>query len=352
MTKCNLCLQNDADKSGSHIITDYILRSMLVDGDTSTRSEKIISNRIDSIGTDLFLGRGIQQEKVSELIGRDLTDVDLSKNINHYTFDNILCSNCERRLSHLESLFKENIYDSLKKQRTVNNKIDLPPENTNTFKLFWLSIIWRCSIVKFDTFNLDSKSESRLGRLLDSSLGNSLKETRELIERNDLNINREVLGVLFVKEFDDYLTNIVFCNPFLKTPYILVLNDFYIFYYSNEGHVKSIKQSMYRLDKLFKPDDYINLGNCKSIRIGIVPTENFKDSRSYIYGLKVQDFLEKIIQLFKDSYSLLFGSNPSREIIAEFVNSVVNKDEVTVFERYKTVRIHQKIREILIKYIG
>jgi hypothetical protein len=352
MTKCNLCSQNDADKSGSHIISDFILRSMLVDDNTSTRSEKIISNRIDSIGTDLFLGRGIQQEKVNELIGRDLTDEDLSKNINHYTVDNILCSNCEKRLSHLESLFKENIFDSIKKHRTLNNGIELPPENTNTFKLFWLSIIWRCSIIKFDTFRLDSKSESKLGRLLDSSLGNSLKETKELIERNGININREVLGVLFVKEFDDYLTNIVFCNPFLKTPYVLVLNDFYIFYYSKEGHVKSIKQSMYRLDRLFKPDDYINLGNCKSIKIGIVPAENFIESRSYIYGLKVQDFLENIIQLFRDSYSLLFGSNPSREIIAEFVDSVVNKDDINVFERYKTVRIHQKIKEILTKYIG
>ena len=352
MPICKLCNEREADKSGSHLITDYILRSMLVDGDTRRRSDRIISNRIDTFGTDLFLGRDINQDKVNELLGRDISDEELARNINHYTVDKIFCSACEDRFSHLESIFKTDVYDEIQSIDTTDKSVGLSEDKTFVFKLFRLSIFWRCSVVKFDTFSLDSKSERRIGSILNESLGNSVNDTKELIKKNSSKINSEVLGVLYVQNTDDYLSNIVFCNPFLNMPYQLVINDFYLFYYSKQGHVNAIKQSMYKLDNLFKIDDYVNLNNCVTIKIGIIPEKNFKDSRSYIYGLKTSSFLKNNIELFKDAYSLVLGESPSSEAIGSFVDDLVNKDDINVFERYKTDRILLKIKENIIKYVG
>ncbi|MEX2512126.1 MAG: hypothetical protein WD398_04405 [Cyclobacteriaceae bacterium] len=117
MDKCRLCNIKNADFKGSHLISDFILRSMLVDGNPSKRSDKIVSNRIDTLGTDLFLGREIDEEKVRKLLDRDLTEDEKTNNINHYTVDNLICTQWEKRLSYLETIFKTDIYDKFKHNR-------------------------------------------------------------------------------------------------------------------------------------------------------------------------------------------------------------------------------------------
>lgn len=352
MDKCRLCNTNDADFKGSHLISDFILRSMLVEGNPSKRSDKIVSNRIDTLGTDLFLGREIDEEKVRNLLDRDLTEDEMTNNINHYTLDNLICTRCEKRLSYLETLFKTDIYDKLKTIEVKKNSISLDLKMTCVFKLFWLSIVWRCSVAKFGSFSIDTKSENRIKSIIHNSLGDNVKDTRELIDKNCSTINEETIGVLYAIETDDYLKNLVFLSPFLQMPYSLIINDFYIFFYSKYGHVKAMKQSMFKLDNEFKHEDYINGPKCSSIKIGIIPSDKFNASREYVYGLKAKDFLDKAVKLHDDTFILVTGKTPNREITANFVDILVNEKNVNLNERYKENRILLKIKENIIKYVG
>ncbi|MBS2101084.1 hypothetical protein [Carboxylicivirga linearis] len=352
MPTCKLCNKRDANKTGSHLISDFILRSMLVEGNPSRRSDRIISNRIETLGTDLFVGRDVNQEKVNELLDRDLSDEDLANNINHYTVDNLLCTVCEDRLSYLETIFKTDIYDKLDALPIQDNKIVLDSEVTCVFKLFWLSVIWRCSIANFGTFKIDNKSENRIRKIINDSLGESIEETRKLIQENCPQINSETIGVLYVKEVDDYLKNLVFCSPFLKMPYVLVINDFYIFFYSKSGHVNAMNQTMFKLDNEFKKDNYINKKNCKSIQIGVVKAEKFKESRDYIYGLKAKDLLDKAVALHNDTFNLATGTKPTGKVIGNFVDALVNEEGVNMHDRYKEDRILRKIKENIVNTIA
>lgn len=85
------------------------------------------------------------------------------------------------------------------------NSIILDTKMTCTFKLFWLSIIWRCSVANFGTFKIDTKSENRIKNIIHNSLGDNVKDTRELITKNYDTINEETIGVLYAKETDNYL---------------------------------------------------------------------------------------------------------------------------------------------------
>ncbi|MDW7694012.1 hypothetical protein R9C00_04580 [Flammeovirgaceae bacterium SG7u.111] len=350
MNKCRLCNNNDADFEGSHLISDFILRSMLVDGNINKRSDKIISNRIDTLGTDLFLGREIDEEKVKKILDRDLTEDDRKNNINHYTINNLMCTICEKRLSYLETIFKIDIYDKLSALEVNIKSTSLDSKMTCIFKLFWLSIIWRCSVANFGTFSIDKKSENRIKHIIYNSLGDNVKETRELITKKCSIINEETIGILHVTKTDNYLKNWVFLNPFLQMPYSLIINDFYIFFYSKYGHVKAVKQSMFKLDNEFKLEDYINAPKCSSIKIGIISPAKFDISRKYIYSLKAEDFLKKATELHHDIFLLSTGKVPPKEITASFIDILINEKNVNFNERYKEKRILLKIKENIIKH--
>jgi hypothetical protein len=350
--RCKLCETNEANKKGSHIIPDFILRSMLVNDNTSKRSDKIVSYNIDVFGTDIFFGREINKENITKLLNRDLTDKEISLNINHYTVDNVFCTKCENRFSFIESLFNSEFYNLLKQTSCEDKILDLKDKGVSTFKLFWLSVIWRCSIVSFQNFSIELRYSNKLKSLLNNCLGQTLNDTKKLIIENYSLINNEVLGVLFANKIDNYLDNLVFCNPFLKMPYTLVINDFYLFYYAKPTHLKSTNQTMYSLENLFKPNDYINNIQCESIKIGLIPQLNFKESRKCIYGIKASAFLKNATKRFSDVYYLVFKNKPTKKAIGVFVNDLLFSDNINDFERYSDERVITKTIENIIKYVG
>ncbi|MEX2512127.1 MAG: hypothetical protein WD398_04410 [Cyclobacteriaceae bacterium] len=109
---------------------------------------------------------------------------------------------------------------------------------------------------------------------------------------------------------------------------------------------------MFKLDNEFKLENYINAPKCSSIKIGIIPSDKFNESREYVYGLKAGDFLKKAVKLHDDIFLLVTGKSPNREITANFVDILVNEKNVNLNERYKENRILLKIKENIIKYVG
>ena len=59
----------------------------------------------------------------------------------------LLCESCEQHLSRIEKNFKTSWYDEGRLPQNMNNEfLELKHFDYNQFKLFHLSILWRCSV--------------------------------------------------------------------------------------------------------------------------------------------------------------------------------------------------------------
>lgn len=112
---CLLCKSQEADKTNSHIISDFLIRSMLLLNNDGKRSEKTFNNTISTFDSSFHFGREAREDEIEGIIGRKLTEEEMASRTNPYARDHIFCSSCERRLSFVESLFNEKFYKELKK---------------------------------------------------------------------------------------------------------------------------------------------------------------------------------------------------------------------------------------------
>lgn len=154
MQNCKLCLVKEADKPNSHIIPKFL-------GKRIFSSNPRYSIKVDRKGKS----RKIQ---------------DISKE------SNILCKDCEKRLSHLETLNSRKI-TSINNYNNLKNKFELTNYGKNKileclninpigFKIFLYSMVWRCSISnlpEFESFELDTETEAELRFFLVNILKNS-----------------------------------------------------------------------------------------------------------------------------------------------------------------------------------
>lgn len=75
---CKLCKRQEASKKGSHIIPSFLVAS-LVNYDLSKKRDKEVSFRIDSLGTNFFVGRAVPPDKLEEAVNHSLTNKNLKK---------------------------------------------------------------------------------------------------------------------------------------------------------------------------------------------------------------------------------------------------------------------------------
>ncbi|WP_277014312.1 hypothetical protein [Flavobacterium lindanitolerans] len=154
--KCKLCLHEKPLLKRSHIVPNFMYKSMFNGG------KRLVSINTNDIGGKVkFMQTG-------------------------YTESNLLCANCDNGiLSRLERFASLNIYsepsaNSLVTRKEYDEGGEIIPyirfENldyTNA-KLFFLSIIWRCHISKLEVFsdvNLGEHAEQIRRMILDNDAG-------------------------------------------------------------------------------------------------------------------------------------------------------------------------------------
>lgn len=68
----------------------------------------------------LFVGRKVLPEKLTEAIGRELTDKEIENNNNDVVVDNIYCSVCEKLFGIIESDFSSKILTNIRNNGVYN----------------------------------------------------------------------------------------------------------------------------------------------------------------------------------------------------------------------------------------
>jgi hypothetical protein len=125
--KCNLCLKNKELLSKSHIFPEFLIK------DIFNEKHQVV----------MFTPNNLRGKKIQS----------------GYWESDILCEDCDNRiLSKLERYFEINIYSKViktmkDKEAPISNTLPLRIDaDRDMVKLFFLSILWRSSILKGSTF--------------------------------------------------------------------------------------------------------------------------------------------------------------------------------------------------------
>ena len=190
---CQLCRRNKANKTNSHIVPAFWLKSQI--GERGNENAYLITED--------------PKQNYTENIG----DKGLAE-------DYILCNDCETRLGYVESYFSAEVIQKIEDANFVANfekKISKHGDllkckrvNPIVFHLLIYSIIWRAAISKEPVYNHFTLSEDAL---------ENLRFTLDLFLPNTVNHKIEI-------KQDKYLKMIENCQEFFQFfPYIILKAD-------------------------------------------------------------------------------------------------------------------------------
>lgn len=230
MKKCLIC-KNDADKTGSHIVPHFLLKR-IYNQEGDTKRDKELGFTIDENDSRMFFGRAILPERLEEVYG-PVDEQLLEQNNVEGIVDNIFCDTCEKKLAIIEGEYSKSL--------TI-----ISPPNTSyqTNKipflgfLFWLSVIWRISIIPNSGFKLKDKDEKKLQRILNKYLNIEINQIELDIKDPDLlDIGYKILRA---PDFSITFPTFQYGHFFSERPYFLVIDEFIIFLYFKKSHMKGM----------------------------------------------------------------------------------------------------------------
>lgn len=212
MKKCILCCNNkDANKTGSHLIPHFLL-SRVDNVDKKKGRDLELGFVINEIGAIPYFGR-LGEEKLEKIFNIENLDIDNpEKYKSPFIVDYIFCSDCENRLSKIESLYSESINTS------KNTTIDI------SF-LFWISIFWRASFKL--PLNLMKGHKELIRLLLNKYLPDIQGEYSDDITR-DNRLKKVSLKILRNTGFSVIKPTHISCHPKSQNPYILLVDEFLV----------------------------------------------------------------------------------------------------------------------------
>jgi len=347
MENCLLCKNAPADKTNSHIIPFFLIKT-LVNEEGKTGRDKEVSFQIGSDNTDVYFGRSVSTDAINETLGRDLTEEDIEKNINHYTQDNFLCSNCEKRLSYLESYYsKKGEINNLSKG-LVTNEVEV-----NLSFLFWASILWRISITDFPGPKLNLKEEKKLRNILNSCLGNSIEETKEKTQQNILLLKGFQTIILFDPNGGNPTEKVCLAHPFHRFPYSLIINDYVVFFYFKSSHFNSLKQSLWGYEK-YQVKENLNSIYQNNEAVFIVSEEETKQARRNIMDFKAEERISKLDKVITKTVLRFFPQLPSNTLKLIILDTRRQLAENKSFSslKFKYNDLTEPLFKSITKYLG
>jgi len=122
MNKCKLCVNNDADDTGSHVVPHFLLKRIFNVENAKGRDQEI-SFKISALDVQMSFGRSVQPEKLEEVFG-ELSDEELeARAMADLVVDNEWCKSCERNLLSWKAFTQK----LLRLKRKLNIKVLMIP---------------------------------------------------------------------------------------------------------------------------------------------------------------------------------------------------------------------------------
>lgn len=266
MAKCKLCLKKEANQLGSHITSAFLLSSQI-----GKRGEE----KGFTISTD-----------PNQNYGQDVGAEDIKD-------DYILCSDCEKRLSRIESIYSSAITQKIEKKEFAPNFEKKDWDNGNyslyskkldiiVFHLLHQSIIWRASISTqplYNHFKLTPELEERMRFNLDLYLPHFCNSQAVQTEKdwskmtNDCNDLFDFIPIAVIKaeNINNKEMTYDFFDNLSKEPYHSIINEYFIFVFA-DGLVW--KDNYFGMKSEFILDNIINKDYSAPV-IGVISNEKY-----------------------------------------------------------------------------
>ena len=336
MDKCKLCKNNNATQTGSHIFTLSLIKSAINEVGEKARGKELTFGISSYEFFSLYFGQKIQPEKIEEVIGKEIEEEDIDQNINPFTIDYLVCTNCEKRFTTVENYFYNHIQLYLNKPETVlpdNRKygkhMKLDEDASLLTRLYFYIQIWRASAAKYEDFSLDNPTEEKLRKIIDRTLTLDLQSTIVACKHNQKAITQFPLVISHAQTIYDednkikLTENVVYIDPH-ERPNFLILNDFFIQFYIQKKHVQSSKKFFYGLTDILNGKDIINFEERELIVSQLSDTERLKIIRNLYHQLSnmvIRNYTRDFIHDFYNTYGYL----PSDKVILSAINLLISK---------------------------
>jgi hypothetical protein len=232
VVKCKLCLVNDADKKGSHIVPHFLLKRIEnVDGKKGRDQELAFVVKGSKVSS--HFGRSVSTDKLDKIFG-PISDTEIKMNQNPSIVDYFFCSDCEKKFSVIESEYAK----TLTKKSSSDYESGV---STDLGILFWASVIWRISINYKNGVKFTDSENERLRGFLDEF---------QKLKFSDIDFNKlksdEFAGSISYRLLRSSNTQGdaekgLFIHPEITEPYCLLLGEFVLAFSfaNNYEHLKT-----------------------------------------------------------------------------------------------------------------
>lgn len=348
--KCRLCKDNDASSIGSHIFNRELINWTLNEEGEENKTDKELAFSITpGVSVSNYFGRKTNPDKVTEVLGRDITDEELEENKTKHTYVRkyFLCVSCEGRLERIESYFMNNVYSRLKDNSftTVELIQDLSQAvcagvDIQLVRLYIYSLIWRAGEAKVSVFNMKYEHKEYLRNLLNDNLNTDIETTKQNAIENRGQINNLPLIISYLTTTHDPNENFIHADKSL-CPYFLVIVDVSIQLFFNPVLVKLHVNYLFGMFRFQKATVIVNQGN-ELIKIGVI-SESFREEivlknyGRFIAGIEFKAMEQDILKAYKE----FFKETPPNKLLKHITSVALleyNDESVPIGVRYTAER--------------
>lgn len=343
--KCLLCKDNEANQPGSHIFTHSLISKCINEQGKNGRDKELMFGFSQSGEKSLFVGRKVLPEKLTEAIGRELTDKEIENNNNDVVVDNIYCSVCEKLFGIIESDFSSKILTNIRNNGVYNYEY---PSNI-LIRLYFYIQIWRASSYGYHDWSFPNKTiEEELRKYIyEACLEYEKGLSESLVEGI---IKYPIIVNYFETPEAESSSNLIFI-PKRNKPFIFFLCDFAIEFFEDVDSMPVISE----IENYHGLNDDLTQESINyhedTFKVRFIPNKKRKELiNTYCTEDYVVGEIKRIQDLFVAEYLKINGKNPAEEIIARFsaemffggdVSSIFEllSDErlLEVIERYKKI---------------
>jgi hypothetical protein len=313
--KCKLCKINDADQTGSHITSAFLLTTQI--GKRGEERGYLITTNPD---------QDYSENKGDALIKEDF----------------LFCRNCERRLGIIENIYATEITQKIEQTPFEQNfvktsfknghyKLECKRISSIAFQLLIQSNIWRASVSEqqlYSHFKLNAELEERmrfnldlfLPTVIDFKLAQTEKEWTKTIDTcKDLFV---VIPIAIIKaeNIENKEMTYEFFDNVSKKPFHIILNEYFILLFDNE---LTWVDNFFDLREEFELKEIVNRQVSDAI-IAIVSNERYFKTIDKIKDLALE---QRLRQIEKQSIAELYrhGIPITPETLRQMIVKKVNE---------------------------
>lgn len=334
MSICKLCLTKEADKTNTHYLTDYIIRSCLnqdgVDGDKN-RDRGAYFDMSSGSFPEFKYQRNTSPGKIEEVLGREATEdeIETMKRERDFSVDNFFCSECEARFGEIETDFRE-IYVRFRRGEFGPPEVFFDKdEDILVIRLFFLLQVWRTAVCDI-SFILSNDAIEGL--------------RKQILKPDLLTLKKYPLAITYLKtegENIEYTSNRVGPSANMQHHAAIVMNDFVIQFYEKVSDFKY--DDLYGINQSETFVKYINIYECSFV-IRIASNEERKQINTNMNSESAERQMAFWIEGIKTMWKLYYQEDITEENKVKFVKCMTER---TGLNQYSKEEMKQKIIRFL-----